>query len=61
MELSADDLLGRADEALQSARKAGGNCIAFDRLHGLARIDPPRSGDLAEDPPPPGTAQDSGQ
>jgi diguanylate cyclase (GGDEF)-like protein len=61
MELSADDLLGRADEALHSARKAGGNCIAFDRLHGLARIDPPRRGDLAEDPPSPETAQDSGQ
>jgi diguanylate cyclase (GGDEF)-like protein len=60
MELSVDELLGRADEALHSARKAGGNCIAFDRLHGLARIDPPRRGDIGEGPTPPGTAQHSG-
>jgi diguanylate cyclase (GGDEF)-like protein len=60
MELTVDELLGRADEALHSARKAGGNCIAFDRLHGLARIDPPHRGDAAEDPPSVETAQDSG-
>lgn len=37
----ADDneLLGRAEEALNSARAAGGNRIAFDRSHGLARLD----------------------
>ncbi|MDP9273753.1 MAG: GGDEF domain-containing protein [Chloroflexota bacterium] len=39
MELTADELLARAEEALASARSAGGNRIAFDRLHGLARID----------------------
>ncbi len=60
MELSVDDLLGHADEALDSARKAGGNCIAFDRLHGLAHIDPAPRGDVAEEPPPPEMAQDSG-
>ncbi len=60
MELSVDELLGRADEALRSARKAGGNRIAFDRLHGLARIDPARRSDPAGAPPSPETAQDSG-
>lgn len=60
MELTVDELLGRADEALHSARKAGGNCIAFDRLHGLARIDPGRRSDPAAPPPAPETAQDSG-
>jgi diguanylate cyclase (GGDEF)-like protein len=60
MELSVDELLGRADEALHSARKAGGNCIAFDRLHGLARIEPARRGEGGEGSTPPETAQDSG-
>jgi hypothetical protein len=39
MELTADELLAAADEALASARAAGGNKIAFDRLHGLIRLD----------------------
>ncbi|HKO33451.1 MAG TPA: GGDEF domain-containing protein [Candidatus Limnocylindria bacterium] len=39
MELSPDELLAAADEALASARAAGGNRIAFDRMHGLMRID----------------------
>ena len=34
-----DELLGRAEEALASARAAGGNRIAFDRSHGLARLE----------------------
>jgi diguanylate cyclase (GGDEF)-like protein len=38
-ELTADTLLARADEAVASARAGGGNVIAFDRLHGLARLD----------------------
>ena len=59
MELSADDLLGRADEALNSARKAGGNCIAFDRLHGLARIEPSRGTDADQAPPEPDAERDS--
>ena len=43
-----DELLGRAEEALASARAAGGNRIAFDRSHGLARLDDRRS-DGADD------------
>jgi diguanylate cyclase (GGDEF)-like protein len=46
MTLSGDELLAAAEEALTSARAAGGNRIAFDRLHGLARLD--ELGDLAE-------------
>ena len=38
-DLDADGLLGRADEALASAKRAGGNRIALDRLHGLARLE----------------------
>jgi diguanylate cyclase (GGDEF)-like protein len=37
------ELLGRAEEALASARAAGGNRIAFDRNHGLARVQERRS------------------
>jgi diguanylate cyclase (GGDEF)-like protein len=37
------ELLGRAEEALASARAAGGNRIAFDRSHGLARVEGRRS------------------
>jgi diguanylate cyclase (GGDEF)-like protein len=39
MNPTGDQLLASAEEALASARAAGGNRIAFDRLHGLARID----------------------
>ncbi len=39
-----DQLLGRCEEALASARAAGGNRIAFDRQHGLARIDERHAG-----------------
>jgi diguanylate cyclase (GGDEF)-like protein len=39
MGLSDEELLSAAEEALASARAAGGNRIAFDRLHGLARLD----------------------
>lgn len=48
MDLTAEQLLAAADEALASARAAGGNRIAFDRLHGLMRIEerhPPRGAD----------------
>jgi diguanylate cyclase (GGDEF)-like protein len=38
-EVSDAEVLGRAEEALASARAAGGNRIAFDRSHGLARLD----------------------
>ena len=43
MDLSDQQLLVAADEALGSARAAGGNRIAFDRLHGLARLDDRRA------------------
>ncbi len=41
-ELDRDGLLARAEEALSSARGAGGNAVALDRLHGLARLGEPR-------------------
>lgn len=43
--LSEDGLLAAAEEALASARAAGGNRIAFDRDHGLARLDEHRVAD----------------
>jgi diguanylate cyclase (GGDEF)-like protein len=39
MTFSGEELLAAAEEALASAKAAGGNRIAFDRLHGLARLD----------------------
>jgi GGDEF domain-containing protein len=39
MSLGDEELLAAADEALASARAAGGNRIAFDRLHGLVRLE----------------------
>ncbi|MFN2419473.1 MAG: GGDEF domain-containing protein [Candidatus Limnocylindria bacterium] len=38
-DLDLDGLVTRAEEALASARSAGGDRIALDRLHGLARLD----------------------
>jgi diguanylate cyclase (GGDEF)-like protein len=43
-ELTADTMLARADEAVASARAGGGNFIAYDRLHGLARLEERRPG-----------------
>jgi diguanylate cyclase (GGDEF)-like protein len=43
MTLSDEELLAAAEEALASAKAAGGNRIAFDRRHGLARLDERRS------------------
>jgi diguanylate cyclase (GGDEF)-like protein len=43
------ELVGRAEEALASARAAGGNRIAFDRSHGLARLEEPKPGRRKED------------
>lgn len=55
-DLSDEELLVNATEALASARSAGGDRIAFDRAHGLARLEerrePHRPGEAA--------AQDSG-
>ncbi len=45
-----DQILGRCEEALASARAAGGNRIAFDRQHGLARIDERRAGSTPAEP-----------
>jgi diguanylate cyclase (GGDEF)-like protein len=43
MHLTADELLAAADEALASARAAGGNRIAFDRQHGFVRLEERRA------------------
>ena len=43
-DLQRDGLLARADEALSSAREAGGDRVALDRLHGLARLSPRDAG-----------------
>jgi diguanylate cyclase (GGDEF)-like protein len=50
-ELDRDGLLARAEEALSSARGAGGNTVALDRLHGLARLGELRPRPVAEDAP----------
>jgi len=49
MTLSGEELLAAAEEALASARAAGGNRIAFDRLHGLARLDGERAAGTSPD------------
>ena len=41
--LTDEELLAAADEALASARFAGGNRIAFDRAHGLIRLEERRA------------------
>ncbi len=48
-DLDLDGLLGRAAEALASAQGAGGDRIALDRLHGLARLEEHRRRDIAPD------------
>ena len=50
-DLDVDGLLARATEALASAKRAGGDRIALDRLHGLARLEDHR--------PPDAQARDS--
>ncbi len=47
-DLELDGLLARGQEALDSARAAGGNRIALDRLHGLARLEDPHEVDTPE-------------
>lgn len=44
-DLDTDRLLAQAQEALDSARSAGGNRIALDRQHGLARLEDPHPDD----------------
>jgi diguanylate cyclase (GGDEF)-like protein len=46
-DLDLNGLLARVQEALDSARSAGGNRIALDRQHGLARLDGRRDGEDA--------------
>jgi diguanylate cyclase (GGDEF)-like protein len=41
--LTDEELLAEAEAALASARAAGGNRIAFDRMHGLARLEERRN------------------
>jgi PleD family two-component response regulator len=53
--MSDEELLAAAEDALASARAAGGDRIAFDRDHSLPRIDQPRSD------PPVGEAADRGK
>jgi diguanylate cyclase (GGDEF)-like protein len=50
--VSDDELLAAAEEALASARAAGGNVIAFDRAHGLARLDEHRGAQRAPEDNP---------
>ena len=47
-DLDLDGLLGRVDEALASAKGAGGDRIALDRLHGLARLEDHRAGHVPD-------------
>ena len=58
-DLDVDGLVARVSEALDSARSAGGDRIALDRLHGLVRLEDPhaRPGD---DGPSDAGASDSG-
>ena len=49
-DLDLDGLLGRVGEALASAKSAGGNRIALDRLHGLARLEDRHGTDPADRP-----------
>ncbi|HET8777457.1 MAG TPA: GGDEF domain-containing protein [Candidatus Limnocylindria bacterium] len=44
-DLDVDGMLARVQEALDSARRAGGDRIALDRLHGLARLADPHDTD----------------
>ena len=48
-DLDDERLLAAADEALASARRGGGNRIAFDREHGLVRLDERRPAGNAPD------------
>lgn len=49
-DLDLDGLLARVTEALASARSAGGNRIALDRLHGLVRLEDPRDTNHGDEP-----------
>jgi diguanylate cyclase (GGDEF)-like protein len=53
-DLDVDGLLARVQEALDSARSTGGDRIALDRLHGLARLADVRAKDVADEELPAG-------
>jgi diguanylate cyclase (GGDEF)-like protein len=57
-DVDLDAILARVEEALTSARTAGGDRIALDRLHGLARLEDPHA---SQRPSADETAQDSGR
>jgi len=59
-ELDFDGLMTRADEALMSARSAGGNRIALDRIRGLARLEGKRTPEIDRPSPSDETAEDEG-
>ena len=48
-DLDLDGLLARVQEALDSAQSAGGNRIALDRFHGLARLEDRHDLDAPDD------------
>ncbi|HEX5039655.1 MAG TPA: sensor domain-containing diguanylate cyclase [Candidatus Limnocylindria bacterium] len=54
-DLEVDGLLARVSEALDSARSAGGDRIALDRLHGFVRLEDPHA-----QPPTPDASEESG-
>lgn len=56
MSLTDAELLAEAEAALASARAAGGNRIAFDRMHGLLRIDDRQHAQTEGDRPDAGRA-----
>jgi diguanylate cyclase (GGDEF)-like protein len=49
-DIELDALLAQAQEALDSARSAGGDRIALDRKHGLARLEDPHADGPASQP-----------
>ena len=51
-DLDVDGLLARVQEALDSARSSGGDRIALDRLHGLARLADRHDGEVSEENAP---------
>jgi len=59
-DLDVDGLLARVGEALDSARSAGGDRIALDRLHGLARLEDPHARAEAAEPPAADTSRREG-
>jgi diguanylate cyclase (GGDEF)-like protein len=51
-DLDVDGLLARVEEALDSARTSGGDRIALDRLHGLARLADRHDGEVVDENAP---------